>query len=143
MSGRIVYTPSGAGVHHCRPGVEMSQASNRTAYVSVPLLRDFPRGTVWQCDDCGRTWVSLGLWPTQAAGGGYSAARLRWKREGFWARRRRLKASTAAFGGAVQAMGRDSDSVPVVLSDGGRLENPYGDHRSPPEDQSWLEVDHG
>ena len=35
--------------HRCMPG-----------WPSIPLVYDYPTGTVWQCDDCGQTWVSQG-----------------------------------------------------------------------------------
>lgn len=43
--------------------VAHNRASNLSAVVRYgipPSSWDYPRGTVWQCGDCGRTWVSLG-----------------------------------------------------------------------------------
>jgi ribosomal protein L37AE/L43A len=42
MSGRIVSVPE----RHATRGCE-----------GKPAARDYPRGTIWQCDGCGKTWV--------------------------------------------------------------------------------------
>jgi len=57
----------------------------------VAEVKTFPRGTVWRCD-CGRFFVSLGMHPQRTSGGGYTAARVEWRPERWWERRRRLKA---------------------------------------------------
>lgn len=68
MSGRVVAMP--APVHRCAPGWTYRTPDpveaighpgwdwdTRLAY--PPDARDYPRGTVWECD-CGKTWVSTG-----------------------------------------------------------------------------------
>lgn len=66
MSGRIIAAPE--RVHHCSPGWTYSEAAGGPPFFFAPGMmsahppeaRCYPKGTVWECDDCGRTWVSTG-----------------------------------------------------------------------------------
>jgi hypothetical protein len=42
MTGRIVSTPPRHELHGCE---------------GKPDARNYPRGTVWECDDCAKQWV--------------------------------------------------------------------------------------
>jgi hypothetical protein len=56
--------------HHCAPGVTNvpcdAPATGEWAcplpkphlHCHLPHKRDYPAGTVWQCDQCDRTWVA-------------------------------------------------------------------------------------
>lgn len=94
---RIVYRPP--GVHMCRPCCEEQPAdpagslAGKTLVGEPPLAPDFPRGTVWECD-CGTRWISRGVITRNyvgALGGGFSMDQLEWRREGWFARWRRLR----------------------------------------------------
>jgi hypothetical protein len=62
VSGRIVAT--GSQRHKCAPGwsTEFSDGPpfGPGLYAIPPDAGEYRKGTVWQCDDCGRTWVSTG-----------------------------------------------------------------------------------
>lgn len=88
---RIVYRPP--GVHVCRPGCEEQPADPAGSLagktlISPPWPPDFPRGTVWECD-CGTRWISLGV--VNRACTGFTMDQLEWRREGWFARWRRLR----------------------------------------------------
>ena len=61
--GHTVYRPSQE--HVCDPGWTYKDAPEGSfpfgagRYGIPPGPREFPKGTIWQCD-CGRTWVSTG-----------------------------------------------------------------------------------
>jgi hypothetical protein len=57
--------------------------------VSAPFPPDFPRGTVWECD-CGTRWVSRGA-TDMTDGYTHWVDVVRWRREGWFARWRRLR----------------------------------------------------
>lgn len=89
---RVVSRPP--AVHVCRPGCEEHPAAPDgplagMVTVSPPWPPNFPRGTVWECD-CGTRWISRGVVPARL-NHGYAAAGLEWEREGWFARRRRLR----------------------------------------------------
>ena len=53
-----------------------------------PNPHDFPRGTVWECDTCQQRWISRGARDASI----YDTVQvLDWKREGAFARWRRLR----------------------------------------------------
>lgn len=95
MNGIVYRPPTG---HACAPGwtwrpwSEDSDVPPPHADASTgtpPLLRDFPRGTVWECE-CGSTWVSRGSAPTPVnMSYGPGMEPVEWKRESRRARRKR------------------------------------------------------
>jgi hypothetical protein len=62
VSGRVIVRP--AVTHACAPGWSTKFSDGAPfgpgMYSIPPGAGDYPEGTVWQCDDCGRTWVSTG-----------------------------------------------------------------------------------
>lgn len=95
MSGRVLVR--GSVRHECAPGwrdewSDGDDFGSRPGWYGVPPSpREFPPGTVWQCE-CGRTWVSL---PTIPGSPGVC----RWRRErhlGRWWREQ--KAARAGNG---------------------------------------------
>lgn len=68
MTGRVIHKPTPG--HSCAPGWTYGPVSDggdeddavpqgyRPAY--PPRGWDYPKGTVWACDQCGQTWVSTG-----------------------------------------------------------------------------------
>lgn len=67
MSGAVIYQPPRK--HRCGPGWRWHPDPDGSGrrLGDPPWARDFPKGTVWQCNDCGCLWISLG---TRNAGGG-------------------------------------------------------------------------
>lgn len=96
MTGHVVYRPSGE--HECNPGVtyrpwpedsEIPPPFEGARLVDNPEVRDYPRGTVWECE-CGTTWVSRGAAPTPPGWHLAEGSRdVLWKRESRRARRKR------------------------------------------------------
>lgn len=60
--------PVSDGIRDADPpfGMPVVPAGSRAAY--PPSGYDYPKGTVWQCDECGRTWVSTGPPAPQSPG---------------------------------------------------------------------------
>jgi hypothetical protein len=92
VSGRVLGRP--ARLHHCRPGWTTRDAFGGPPFflppgtkVAVPpAAHEYPAGTVWQCRECGRTWVSTGPMAPNAPGF------IGFRPERRLERRRRLKA---------------------------------------------------
>lgn len=81
MAGRVLYTPDPG--HSCDPGW--------TEDLGPPTSWAYPKGTVWGCDECGLTWVSIGSRDPYAPG------RCEFRRESRWARRRRERRAVDAY----------------------------------------------
>jgi hypothetical protein len=79
----IIYRPDD---HVCHPGW------SRVTDWLPPSSHDYPPGTVWQCDECGLRWVSVGFTAPRGFAAGYLAGCVEFKPEGWLARRRREKA---------------------------------------------------
>ena len=80
MAGRVIYQPEPP--HRCNPGVAIRTGPIGYRHTIPPKAKDFPKGTVWRCDDCGQAWVSKG---------GKSPGPLsfvEWRRERPWERSR-------------------------------------------------------
>lgn len=90
MSGRVVQSPPVE--HHCNPGVTHAVAGPDSdiaglTYAVLPDRYRYPPGSVWECE-CGRTYIAYRPWGADETG---QIGRIRWRREGRWARRRRVR----------------------------------------------------
>jgi hypothetical protein len=97
VSGKVISGPN-AG-HQCYPGYEMRTyqppsasmspdaviPADSESYLSEPSIWSHPKGTVWQCDDCGQTWVARGDLYRNMRGP------VRFSPETWWERRRRTR----------------------------------------------------
>lgn len=62
----VVHAPN--RTHRCGPGEEIRRSTGTdgwslpagTSVVIPSSPYRYPKGTVWRCDDCGKTWVSQG-----------------------------------------------------------------------------------
>jgi hypothetical protein len=86
VTGRVLSVPQRE--HHCNPGWTTapwpeSPFPERLRAVP-PGPREFPEGTVWQCE-CGRAWVSTG--PVTPHSPGF----IGFRRERWLERRRRMR----------------------------------------------------
>lgn len=90
--GRVIYSPPRG--HSCAPGWTYGPVSDGTGDFPIPKGHrpahpphgwDYPRGTVWECGECGQTWVSTGP-PNE-----WSPGLCDFRREGRWERKRREK----------------------------------------------------
>lgn len=87
MSGSIILTPERR--HQCAPGwSDAGACPDGGRYVNPPDARQYPEGTVWQCD-CGTAWVSRGPIAWNAPG------IVGFTRERWLERRRRLRRAVA------------------------------------------------
>ena len=92
MSGQVVHRPERQ--HSCAPGwTQGGPVADRPgcSYAIPPEPREFPEGTVWQCE-CGVSWVSTG--PIAPNSPGF----IGFRRERRWERRRRERAAITRGG---------------------------------------------
>lgn len=59
--GRFIYKPT---PHHCDPGWTRYEITDSTIGIPngsiglAPPETGIPAGSIWQCDECGKTWVA-------------------------------------------------------------------------------------
>lgn len=109
--------------HRCTPGwVKIRGDIGPRPTMMPPRSSDYPRGTVWECDDegCDRRWVSKGLPGVGSfSGGGITARTVKWRPERWWTRRKRLRARAAdtELDREFQSWATDLAAHPVVDDD--------------------------